>query len=166
MMRWYAVHTKPKMERWARTNLWERGFEIYLPEYRRRRSHARKVDYVAAPLFPRYLFVRADLSASGVRAINTAPGAVGIVSFGGRPAVAPDDVITELQRRETEEGFVRFAPGDLKPGDRVRVLDGAFADQLGICQKVSDSERVVLLLSILGRDVRTSVARELVSPAG
>ena len=49
---WYAVYTHARMERWARSNLWERGFEVYLPEYHKERRHARKTDWVNAPLFP------------------------------------------------------------------------------------------------------------------
>ena len=73
MKQWYAVYTKPRMELWARSNLWERGFEVYLPQYRKLRRHARKLDIIAAPLFPRYLFVRADLGRSGGGGRSTAP---------------------------------------------------------------------------------------------
>ena len=34
----------------------------YLPRYLKRRRHARRVDIVAAPLFPRYLFVAIDMT--------------------------------------------------------------------------------------------------------
>ena len=37
---WYAVYTHTRTERWARSNLWERGFEVYLPEYLKERRHA------------------------------------------------------------------------------------------------------------------------------
>ena len=71
MKAWYAVYTHARMEKWARSNLWERGFEAYLPVYHKERRHARKVDWVAAPLFPRYLFVRADLEAGEGRHVDT-----------------------------------------------------------------------------------------------
>ena len=83
---WYAVYTQARMEKWARSNLWERDFEVYLPQYSRQRRHARKTDWVSAPLFPRYLFVAADPDAPGRRSINSAPGVVSVVSFGERPA--------------------------------------------------------------------------------
>ena len=56
MKRWYAVYTQSRMELWARGNLWERDVEAYLPRYHKRRRHARRSDWIAAPLFPRYLF--------------------------------------------------------------------------------------------------------------
>ena len=73
MKAWYCAYTQPCMELWARANLWERGLEVYLPLYRRRRSHARRVDWVSAPLFPRYLFVAADLEAGERRRIVSHP---------------------------------------------------------------------------------------------
>ena len=65
MKRWYAVRSPPRMELWARTNLWDRGFEVYLPRYRKQRRHARRREWVPRPLFPGYLFVSADLEAGG-----------------------------------------------------------------------------------------------------
>lgn len=59
-MNWYAVYTQAGKERFALQNLANQGFEAYLPSYRKRRRHARRVDTVLAPLFPRYLFVRMD----------------------------------------------------------------------------------------------------------
>ena len=38
-------------------HLGRQGFQVYLPRYTKRRRHARRVDTVAVPLFPRYLFV-------------------------------------------------------------------------------------------------------------
>lgn len=166
-MRWYAVYTKPQLELWARTNLWERGFEVYLPQYARRRSHARKVEMVRAPLFPRYLFLRADLAQTGKAAINTAPGAIGLVNFGGEPASVADAVIEEIRGREKEDGLVQLVDGArLKLNDRLRITDGALCGHVGIFLHMADRDRAVLLLDLLGRQVRAqlpakSLRREL-----
>ena len=100
MKRWYAVYTQSRMELWARGNLWEREVEAYLPRYRRRRRHARRTEWIAAPLFPRYLFVRADLLRTGRRLISAAPGVVGLVSMALEPAALADTVIEDI-RTET-----------------------------------------------------------------
>ncbi|MDP6832650.1 MAG: transcription termination/antitermination NusG family protein [Alphaproteobacteria bacterium] len=155
---WYAVYTHARMELWARSNLWERGFEVYLPQYRKQRRHARKTDWVNAPLFPRYLFVSADPSAPGRRSINTAPGVVSLVSFGERPGLISDAVIEEIRGREDEAGNVQLLdPNRLVPGDQVRLESGAMADHVGLFERRSDAERVVILLSLLGREVRVKV---------
>jgi transcription antitermination factor NusG len=44
-----------------------------------------------------------------------------------------------------------------KPGEEVRVTDGALRDQVGWFQRVADRERVVILLSMLGRQLPFTV---------
>jgi transcriptional antiterminator RfaH len=53
MQRWYVVHTQSYQEARAELNLRRQGFEVWLPLSRRRRRHARRIDTVLAPLFPR-----------------------------------------------------------------------------------------------------------------
>ena len=61
MKHWHVVNTRARREQDALINLCRQGFEVYLPKYRKRRSHARRVEWVPSPLFPRYLFVCLDL---------------------------------------------------------------------------------------------------------
>jgi transcriptional antiterminator RfaH len=61
--RWYVVHAQPNAEAKVVSHLRNQGFRPYLPRYRKRRRHARRVEDVAAPLFPRYLFVSLDVEA-------------------------------------------------------------------------------------------------------
>jgi transcriptional antiterminator RfaH len=165
-MRWYAVQTQARMELWARSNLWQRGFEVYLPRHARRRRHARRVDMVTLPLFPGYLFVQADMGRGDRRRIDSAPGVIRTVSFGDRPAALADTVIAEIRRREGEDGLVHLDPTlGLKPGEAVRLTDGALADLVGLFDGASEANRVTMLLTILGRPVRVRVAAERIAPA-
>ena len=155
---WYAVYTQARMEQWARSNLWERGFEVYLPQYRKERRHARKTDWISAPLFPRYLFVSADPQVGNQRSINSAPGVASLVAFGERPATAPDEVIQALRAREDETGHVQLVdPTTLSPGDQVRLQSGVMAEHIGLFERRGDADRVVILLNLLGREVRVKV---------
>ena len=43
---WYVVQTQVNAEAKAARNLVHQGFEIYLPRYLKRRSHARKIEKV------------------------------------------------------------------------------------------------------------------------
>jgi transcriptional antiterminator RfaH len=52
-----------------------------------------------------------------------------------------------------------------QPGDRIRMLDGAFADCLGLYEGSKDSERVAILLDLLGRKVRVMVDLDSVAAA-
>lgn len=155
MRAWYAVYTHANMEKWARTNLWERDFDVYLPQYNKQRRHARKVDWVSAPLFPRYLFVHADLQAGERPRIITAPGVNHLVAFGSRSTPVSDDIIDEIRAREDTDGHINLVdPKALKPGDKVQLHAGALCDSVGLFQHMADKDRVVILLNLLGRTVK------------
>ncbi len=156
MMRWYAVYTHNRMEKWARANLWERGFDVYLPQYLKRRRHARRTDWISSPLFPRYLFVRANLEEGARRAVRTARGVVDMVAFGDSPAALSDGVIEELRAREDDAGLVSMdsVASHYDVGEKLRINHGPFADQYGFFGGLDDKNRVLLLLDLLGRQVQ------------
>ena len=56
-LKWFVVHCYPNKESIAELNLQNQGFDTYIPRYKKLRRHARRVDTVFAPLFPRYFFV-------------------------------------------------------------------------------------------------------------
>lgn len=134
-------------------NLNRQGFEVYFPVYGKRRSHAGKIDVVAAPLFPRYLFVAIDLHSQRWRSIHSTFGITQLVCHGDRPAPLAEEIIAELRSREDERGLIRLGSA-FRPGERVRVVGGAFADHFGMFDSMGDGERVAVLLDLLGRKVR------------
>ena len=163
--RWFVVQAQPNSEHKAVAHLNKQGYATYLPRYLKRRRHARRVDTVAAPLFPRYLFVSIDMRVQRWRAIFSTIGVSRIVCNGEMPTVVPDEVIEGLRARE-HQGLVKL---DLRPsfrvGDNVRLLDGAFVDCLGIYEGLKDGDRVALLLDLLGRKVRVTVGSDSVVAA-
>jgi transcriptional antiterminator RfaH len=164
--RWYVVQTHINCEAKAASNLLRQGFGVYFPRYLKRRSHARKVDTVARPLFPRYLFVAIDLATQRWRSIQSTIGVSHLVSWGGNPASVNDGVIGALKQREDEGGFVRLERRiRFSPGDKVRVLEGAFIDSLALVEGINDRERVAILLDFLGRKVRVLVGADLIVAA-
>jgi transcriptional antiterminator RfaH len=164
--RWYVVQTQVNSEAKAAANLGRQGFAVYLPRYLKRRSHARKVETVARPLFPRYLFVAIDIAAQRWRAIQSTLGVSHLVCWSDRPASVEDGVINALKAREDEGGFIKLARRPaFSPGDKVRVIEGAFTDSLALVEGVSDRERVAILLDLLGRKVRVLVGADLIAVA-
>jgi transcriptional antiterminator RfaH len=164
--RWFVVHTQVHGEEKAEQNLMRQGFEVYLPRYLKRRRHARKVDFTVRPLFPRYLFVAIDMTTQRWRSIQSTIGVAHLVTNGDDPASVPDGVVGALRAREDEKGFVRI---DVKPafvpGDKVRVLTGAFMDSAGLFSGLADHERVAILLDMLGRKVRVLLDADMVAAA-
>jgi transcriptional antiterminator RfaH len=164
--RWYVVQTQVNGEAKAAQNLLRQGFETYLPRYQKRRRHARKVDFVAKPLFPRYMFVAIDVATRRWRAIQSTQGVSRLVCNGEEPAAVPDGVLGALRAREDERGFVRMeAKPVFAPGDKVRVLAGAFMDNAGLFEGMGDHDRVAILLDMLGRKVRVHLDVDLIAAA-
>ncbi|MBC9877533.1 transcriptional activator RfaH [Bradyrhizobium sp. INPA01-394B] len=164
--RWYVVQTHVNAEAKAAANLGRQGFSTYLPRYLKRRSHARKVETVARPLFPRYLFVAIDLAAQRWRSIQSTLGVSHLLCVGDKPIQVEEDVIAALRAREDNVGFIRLAKRpDFSPGDQVRIVQGAFVDSLALVDDVSDHHRVAVLLNLMGRKVRVFVGAELIAAA-
>src|SRR5204862_6442445 len=91
--RWYVVQTQVNGEAKAAQNLLRQGYDIYLPRYLKRRRHARKTDFTAKPLFPRYMFVAIDIATQRWRSIQSTFGVSRLVSNGVDPAMVPAGVV-------------------------------------------------------------------------
>src|SRR3954465_4024764 len=143
--RWYLAQTQPRAEAKAALNLCRQGFEIYLPRYLKQRRHARRVEAVLAPLFPGYLFVAIDIDAQRWLSIDSTFGVTRLVRDRDRPAAVPLAIITALKGREDAKGLVILdSPPCFSPGDKVRVLDGAFRECYGLYEGMSAGERVAI----------------------
>ena len=163
---WYVVQTQANGEAKAAEHLRRQGYEVYLPRYLKRRRHARKVDFVAKPLFPRYMFVAIDMATQRWRSIQSTSGVSYLVTYGDEPASVPEGVVLALRTREDAKGFVSLdAAPAFAPGDKVRVLAGAFMDNAGLFNGMADHDRVAILLEMLGRQVRVVLDADLVAAA-
>lgn len=166
MKRWFAVHARVHSERRALTNLERQSFEAWLPLYRKMRRHAGRTEQVLRPLFPRYLFVALDLSAEPWRAILSTYGVAGLVGSAEGPLPVPEGVVEALRARADADGtYTLDRASRLKPGDRVRIEAGPMRDLEGVFQAASDAERVVVLLTLMGRDVRVTVRAAIIERA-
>ena len=166
MTHWYVVHTQPHGEERARLNLERQGFDVYLPKYLKHRRHARRIEHVRRPLFPRYLFVRFDPERAQWRSINGTFGVAYLLSHGDEPIAVPDKIVDAIQARHNDDDLVVLQTPDLfEPGKKLEIVDGPFAWHTGLFQRLSDNERVVLLLDILGRPVSVTVSPEAVAAA-
>ena len=164
--RWYVVQTRPSSEARAATHLERQGFEIYLPRYLKSRRHARRTEAVAAPLFPRYLFVAIDVAVQRWRSVQSTIGVARLVCHGDNPAEVPNSVIRDLKLGQDERGFVQLErKHPFKLGEPIRVLDGVFSAYLGLFERMTDSQRVAILLDLLGRKVRVVLDADAIEAA-
>ncbi len=166
MTPWYAVFCKPRQEMVAEANLANQGFGVYLPRLKTpRRCAGRWIDTVA-PLFPRYLFVAADLEAQSLAPVRSTKGVSGLVRFGDRPAVVPEDLIEVLRLREdAATGLHDYRRPLFAAGDPVKLLQGPLAGLEGVFDAETGDLRVVVLMEMLGRMNRLVVSRDWVAAA-
>jgi transcriptional antiterminator RfaH len=156
---WYALHVKPHKEiqvyRYLRSS--GQDVDVYFPSY--------TVDPVnprsrrVRPYFPRYVFVEASLDALGESFLQWIPGSVGLVRFGGEPAIVPEHFMHDLKKRVIAFEKAGGPPGDdIRQGDRIRVASGPFTDYEGVFQsRLSGEERVQVFLDWLGRRVAVTM---------
>lgn len=166
-MRWYVVETQANAESKALFNLKRQGYRAYLPQYLKRRRHARRTDWVPRPLFPRYLFVQIDPERDMWRPIRSTFGVTRLICHGDRPTPVPVGVVEDIIARENERGYVVVKPADAyRKGEPVQIAAGAFADQTALFECATDQERVVLLLDLLGRQIKVEVPLEDLAATG
>jgi transcriptional antiterminator RfaH len=118
--RWFVARTKPGQEVTASVSVAALGYPIFLPVHIVRRTHARKVEQLSRPMFPRYIFVRfdPDYDYSDIKTSRGVASRCLIVNVGDNPVAVPDLVIEAIRGREriilANAGEIRtgYAPGD------------------------------------------------------
>jgi transcription elongation factor/antiterminator RfaH len=162
--RWYVARTLAQRELQAVKQLSNQGFRAFIPRCWKNRRHARKVETISAPLFPRYIFVILDRTRDRWRSVNGTLGVDRLLSQGGEPQAVPKGVIEGLLHVADAEGNIQFN-FDLKEGQAIRVTAGPFADLVGQLERLDDNGRVRVLLEIMGGKVSVALPQTLVAPA-
>ena len=166
MKNWYLIYTKPQKELVARENLERQGYEIYLPMARLRRRRMGKGTTRIEPLFPRYLFIHLDTKTDNWSPIRSTLGVSNLVKFGMYPSAVPEALIELLCDRCDEEGIQDITPDEYKEGEAIRVMEGPMTGLEGVFLAKTSSDRVMVLLDIVGKHTRVNMETEKLGPAG
>jgi transcriptional antiterminator RfaH len=158
MDRWYVVRSLPNQERRAAEHLARQGFRPWLPQIRRTRRHARRLETVRRPLFPGYLFVALDLALQNWLPVLSTRGVRALVSGPDGPVPLPEAVARALRARLDADDVLIDTQRPFRPGQKVRVTAGPFAEIEGIFLAETGAQRVEILLRLLGRETRVTVA--------
>jgi transcriptional antiterminator RfaH len=160
-LRWYAIQIKVNREKDVEKRLRDLNLEVFLPWMRARRRIGSRFHWVLAPLFPGYVFCRLDMVLSG-KAARYSPGVKDFLTFGSRIAEVSENILEALRER-CPGGIAEIDPVNAKPGDRVKINEGPFSGLEAIFeQNLRGSERVAVLLEILGRQTRIVLPRETI----
>ena len=165
-MNWFCVHTKPGKESFVEHYLEDRlGLDCYFPRLKRKKIIRRVKRIVTEPLFPRYLFCQLDL-ASSYRAVRYARDVVNIVNSGERPTVVDDRTINQLKRWAGENNnIITVEPKPFEAGKSVEITSGPMQGLEAIfLHETNQSERVAILLNLMGAESKTVISRSQVEP--
>jgi transcriptional antiterminator RfaH len=155
MAYWTAAQLEPNRTRIALQLLAQERFTVYAPRLRERRIVRGRREDRESLLFVNYVFVQIVLRWHAAR---WCPGVVRLVMDGIQPARVPDDVVEAIRSRE-RNGAIELPKRRLQYGDRVKILAGPLRGHLAIYAGMSGSERVAVLLQILGGQQRATLAQ-------
>lgn len=156
--RWFAAASLPNREAFAFEQLERQGFETFFPKRIRTVRHARKSMDRVVSYFPGYLFVALDLHVDRWRSVNGTYGVRSLIMEGERPLPVPTGIVESLQQFTDERGFLKRVE-HLKPGDRVKVLNGHMADMIGEIDRLDGKNRVRVLIDMLHGQIPASIDR-------
>jgi transcriptional antiterminator RfaH len=151
---WAVVQTESQREPMVRMLLMKARFETYAPRI--------KIRNRIAFLFPAYIFVQII---DQFYPVMWTPHVVRVLMSGERPARVPIAILEDIRKQE-KGGFVRIPSRQtmLKNGDNVRISSGSFAGHLAIFDGMRGSERVSVLLELLGRQVSVELPQKDITP--
>lgn len=161
-MTWAVAFTKPASELMAAQAVIERaGCRSYCPVAKviLRGNRPGKGAPVMRPLFPRYIFV--EIEAGQFVSILYARGIIDLIRDADqRPRTIADEIVEDLRERERagefDEGSRERVLATYRPGSEVMV-DREWGRVVGTLIALDGESRALVLLNMLGRDVRATI---------
>jgi transcription antitermination factor NusG len=160
---WYALHVKPRFEKYVTGQLSVKGYETFMPSYVSKRQWSDRVKTLSLPLFPGYVFCRFELHTR--LPILVTPGVMAVVGVGKAPVAIEDHEILAIQR-VIDSGLPTQRWPYLNCGERVRVEAGPLEGLTGIVVRMKGSDRLIVSVSLLMRSVSVEIDRKDVKPLG
>lgn len=163
--RWYVVHSYSGYENKVKKNLEHRIesmdmrskiFQVIVPteEEIELKDGQRRV--VERRVFPGYVLVQMIMDEQSWYVVRNTPNVTGFVGMGNKPTPLPDEEVKRILRRlESEEPKIKV---DFKIGQKVRIVEGAFAEFTGLVQELyPDKGRARVMVSFFNRDTPVDV---------
>ena len=156
-LEWFALAVKPRFDKAVARALEAKGFETFLPLYKKQHRYAGRFKESGLPLFPGYVFCR--FSVLTRLPILTTSGVTQILGTRSRPIPLPETEIVSLQTAIKAQLWLQPFPF-LQLGQRVRIEEGALAGVVGIVISLKRPMRLVLSVSLLQRSVLLEIDRD------
>ena len=159
--RWYVVHVYSGYEKKVKANLEKRIhttgmedkiFSILIPEEEEMvptKTGAKKI--VAKKVYPGYILVEMIMADDSWYIVRNTQGVTGFVGSGSKPVPLEEYEMDKIYKlMGLKKKMVEFKS---QVGEKVQVIDGPFADFVGLITDIdSDKGRVHVLVSMFGRE--------------
>ncbi len=135
-----------------------RGYEVFLPQYRKQTYRSDRRIEVDCALFPGYLFCRFD---STLPPIVTLSSVIAIVGRGKQPEPIPEMELENV-RSMLQSGFAVAHYPYLRAGDNVIIVKGPLCGVEGMLVTEKDKFKVVVSINLLQRSIAVEFDSEAV----
>jgi transcription antitermination factor NusG len=157
---WFALAVKPRCDKAVAKVLEVKGYETFLPLYRKSHQYATRLKVSELPLFPGYVFCRFDPRTR--LPILITPGVSQILGAGNAPLPMCEQEIFSLQTAMKAGLTIQPFPF-LQLGQKVRINHGVLRGVEGIVIHFKQYLRLVLSITALQRSVLLEIDRDQVS---
>jgi transcription termination/antitermination protein NusG len=158
--KWYVIHTYSGYENKVKTNLEHRIasmdmahkiFRVVVPTEEEVEIKNGQRRTVQRKLYPGYVLVEMQLEDDSWYVVRNTPGVTSFVGHGNNPTPLPESEAQAILRQMREEKpQVRVT---YHKGDRVKIIDGPFAEFLGSVDAVDEEKtKLRVLVSMFGRE--------------
>jgi len=165
---WFAIETRPRHEKKVSIGLREKGVDIFLPLFSEKHEWSDRHRIVEMPVFPRYVFVRIEPTASARIPVLRTGGVMSFVGNRGMGAAIPDAQV-ESVRSIISLGLPFSHYAFLDVGQRVRIRGGALDGVEGILAAINGDQSLVLSVEMICRSLAIRIDGyrvERASPSG
>ena len=156
--KWYALYINRHHERKVCTWISNMGVDTLLPIRSVKKIWSDRIKIIEEPLFPSYLFVKA--SCLEYFEILNHPSAVKYVSFGGNPAVIPEDQIGALKIISTFNIDAESSQSAFSAGEEVVIAEGPLKGTKCELIHCNRKRRFILRMDQIGYSLSISISKE------
>ena len=157
---WFIIHCYSGYEHKVKHNLEQRIesmgmqdyiYQVVVPTVEEIEIRDGKRRTVERCLYPGYIMVQLHLTDDSWYVVRNTPGVTGFVGMGNTPTPLRTEAVQGILRRM--EAAAPQVRATFKPGQKVRIIEGPFADFIGLVDDLDEERtKVRVLVSMFGRE--------------
>lgn len=169
--RWYIVQTYSGYENSVKINLERRIesmqmedfiYQVMIPEeIHQERKADGTIKEKLVKVFPGYIFIEMIVNDDSWFIVRNTPGVTGFLGSSGggtKPVPLPPDEIIPILK---QCGLMEVPKLDVKLGEKVKVIAGAFKDQIGTVDAIDqEKQEITVLVDMFGRQTPVELSFE------